>query len=110
MKLQYGKTYMTKSGRTVGPLKVNHQRSANYPYLDIATGAEYDESGLPFRKGQSWWIIAEIDCGDLLPHSVDTVTISRKDYDRFIEMEKFVKMIATEGGEWLRKNNPTSAS
>ena len=88
MKLEYGKQYVTNSGRVTGPLKLNEKKAVYFPYLDPHTNRIYSEEGKA----------AHSDLDDIvgryyqepaqeLPQVVDTVTISRKDYDRYVALE-----------------------
>ena len=88
MKLEYGKRYVTRSGKVTGPMKLNPHGAINYPYVDPNTCRVYQENGR--SRGEDIDDIEGLyyeEPATELPQVVDTVTISRKDYDRFVEME-----------------------
>ena len=87
MKLEYGKRYVLGNGNITGPLKVNDFQAIEYPFTDPKTGLSFKENG----ASNTEWVGDKITAIYYEPketdHQVDTVTISRKDYDRFVEME-----------------------
>jgi len=99
MKLQYGMRYITADDEITGRLKVNDRNALAYPFYDDLNGRTYAEDG---RCGNGidghkitgvYYSPIEERCFQELPYTVDTVTISRKDYDRLKEIESAYKEI-----------------
>jgi hypothetical protein len=98
MKLQYGMRYHTEGGKITGPLRVNNTCAINYPYYDVQYGRMYAEDGRCATGSDLDKIIGAyyepVEDREDLPYAVDTVTISRKDYDRLKAIEAFAAEIA----------------
>jgi len=93
MKLQFGKKYITKSGRVIGPLKLTKERAISYPFYDPRNLRAYTEDGYCSSGEELDIIIGAHYDSEELP-SVNTVTISVEDYERLTRMEQgFKKMV-----------------
>lgn len=94
MKVELGKRYLTNSGSVTGPLKLNPHGAINYPYLDPHTNRIYSETGdSGTTKMDNIYGEYREETATELPQVVDTVTISRKDYDRFVALERAFKEV-----------------
>ena len=99
MKLQFGKKYITKSGRVIGPLKLTNERAIAYPFYDPRNLRAYTEDGYCSSGEELDTIMgAHYDSEEVseeLP-SVNTVTISVEDYERLTRMEQVFKKMVEE--------------
>ena len=88
MKLEYGKRYVLGNGNITGPLKVNDFQAIEYPFMDPKTQLRFKENGTSITEWAEDKITAAYYEPKQTDHQVNTVTISRDDYDRFVAMEK----------------------
>lgn len=99
MKLQFGKRYITKSGRVIGPLKLTKERAISFPFYDPRNLRAYTEDGYCSSGEELDTIMgAHYDSEEVseeLP-SVNTVTISVEDYERLTRMEQGFKEMIQE--------------
>ena len=93
MKLEYGKRYVLTNGNITGPLKVNDFQAIEYPFKDLKTGLAFKEDGTANTGWTADKIIGAYYEPKQTDHQVNTVTISREDYDRFVAMEKAFKEV-----------------
>lgn len=108
MKVQPGAQYICKSGHITGRLKLNPKKAINFPFIDETTGREYSDDGKCFSGEEIDTLIAKHyvavenrlicdgDCPTIKIVEIETVTISKADYDRFLEMEKTLRWIVEE--------------
>lgn len=101
MKLQFGKKYITKSGRVIGPMKLTKERAIAYPFFDPRNLRGYTDDGF-CSSGEDLDTIMgvkyEEEVSQELP-SVNTVTISVEQYERFLAIEKAFSQIYKDAKE-----------
>ena len=95
MKLQFGKKYITKSGRVIGPLKLTKERAISFPFYDPRNLRAYNDNGYCSSGEDLDTIMGAHYESEELP-SVDTPTISVEEYERLTRMEQVFKKMVEE--------------